>query len=1105
MFESITSAEDYAKQAKKWGMPAVCITNHGSVGSWLSNKNVIEEHGLKYIHGMEAYVTDDNNDKNDKGEYLSRTRDNFHLVLLAKNWEGAKEINRLSSDSYNRNDNHFYHNPRIFFDELKEISDNIIILTGCLGSALNNHRVNGNAEGLEKWEDFVVSKKNNVYLEVQPHIDDEQKDYNRYLLDLAKKHDMKIVATNDVHNLNEEYGDIALAIKNSKGIRFDADDNFQTDFKSRDMMIEMFVYQDVLSEEEIKEAISNTVEIANRIEEYEIDTSIRYPHIFRKDEQMVGNTDLSKMRDKPFESSLDVFRYLIVDGYKSRELHKLPKDEQVKYKEQVKHEIETYIKVDAIDYMLLEYSIKREAREGVIDNGRSIRYGYGRGSVAGSLIAYLLYVTEVDPIEHGLLFERFMSPDRVGLPDVDTDWYSEDREKVVDYLIDRDDLNCAVIMTKGGYGTKGAIKAIGRAMDYSAHEMNELTKEYDAYGEVITGDMIERYPELFRKAELLKGTVANYGRHAGGILVTSEDAKEIIGLQTLGSDNRWVTQLDMAEVELLNLVKLDVLGLDNIGLVNKTIEKAGLPYITTESEMVDMEDDKVWNSIAESNVGIFQFESDRAGEIIADTLSQENVDKIRTVHPNTSRLEIMSLSNAAMRPSGMSYLESIRNGEFHDNGHEALNELFAETQGYLVYQEQMSEFLMEFAGFSGAEADWVRRGVARKIPEIIDEVVPNIATRFVETMVEKHGDTREHAEEVAGGFMQVFMDSSDYGFNKSHSIAYSQIGYMSGWLRYYYPLEFVASALEIWEKTDKELEFLKYAESKGISINPPRFRRSQGGYSINKEEDAIYRGTGHIKGNNAQTADILYRLRDREYDTFTDLILDVIENANITIDKTEMSIQDFYKKYSEDEIKEIDKLRRADDSILSYEKEPLSALGVTKTKMHGLIKLDFFEEFGKPKKLIDIYDNVLKSYKPNNKTFANKHKRYHECLEFEKAQPNDDFSIIEQCEHELDLTGRVSIRSEQIPPRYAFVTDVDVRRTITNATVYSINKGKSTQVKIGNRVYRQAKFEKGDLIELQDIDVKARRVQQNGEWVPSPTEKDLWVRQLKFIRKANGK
>ena len=225
-----------------------------------------------------------------------------------------------------------------------------------------------------------------------------------------------------------------------------------------------------------------------------------------------------------------------------------------------------------------------------------------------------------------------MSPDRVGVPDIDSDWLSVDKESVVDYLINRDDLNCAQIYTKGVSRIKSSVKAVGKSMGYQASEMNGLCKIIEANNEEAPESIRSNYPELFEKVDMIMGSVSNFGRHAGGVLVSSENIKEIIGLQTLGDDNRWVTQLDMDEISELSLVKLDVLGVDNVGLVNETLIASGLPYLTPDSsDIVDFEDEKVWESIRLDNTGIFQFESDRAGKILKDILSPENVKKVKDV------------------------------------------------------------------------------------------------------------------------------------------------------------------------------------------------------------------------------------------------------------------------------------------------------------------------------------------------------------------------------------------------------------------------------------------------------------------------------------------
>lgn len=1096
MFESITSVEDYIEKSKEYGnVPAISISNHGNVVGYVDTKRKVDESGLKYIHAIELYVTEDNN----KTEKL--TRDNFHLLLLAKNWEGVKEINRMSSDAFNRNDNHFHYKPRVFFEELKGISDNVIISTACLGSPLWQHYSKGNTDKLSMWMDFFLSHKDNVYLEVQPHEHKEQKEYNQFLLDIAKKHDMKIVATNDVHNLDEERNRIAKIIKESKGIIFDQDDDFNTIFLSRDDMEEAFKKQGVLTDSQIEQSLDNTVEIANRVEDFEFDRSIRYPQIFNRETQKLGSFQLDNFRDSPFTDSLELFRFLIAEGYIYRGLNKRTEEQQRKYKEQVLYELDVYIKTKSIDYMLLEYTVKKEARDKVIDPERAIFPGYARGSVGGSLIAYLLRIIDVDPIKYDLVFERFMSESRVGNPDIDSDWMggkAGDKEKVQMHLLHSDILNCASIMTQGTLQEKGSVKAIGKALGYSSIETNTITKLMDLNDGVAGDDLRDKYPDIFELSDVVSGSVGQFGRHASAILVSNEDIRETIGLMTLDKWDAWVTQQDMDSIDYLNELKLDILGVDNIGLINNTSEMIGLPRLSPDSDIIDLEDDKIWDAVREDTTGIFQFESDRAGKILRDILAETNVNNLKEKDPNFSYINLVSLASAAQRPSGSSYVSEVTNGVFNNNGHPVLDEFLAETQGFLVYQEQQMKFLTTFAKFDKREADTVRKGIAKKKPEIMEREVPKIKPAFVKTMVEEYGLTEEEAGRIGDEFIVIFMNSMNYSFGKNHSIGYALISAVSAWLRYHYPLQYLASALEIWKKGDKHVQFLNYADRKGIKLLPPKFRKSKGNYYIDEEENSIYEGTSHIKGGNGNVGDIMFTLKDRDYPTFTDLILDVIENGKVTYENKDMTIQDFYKSY--EDMSAIDKVVKSEPSSLNKTSSPL---GIDKTKMEGLIKLNYFEEFGQAKKLMQVYEYVKSKYKPNNKTFSGKQKRYFECIEYEKSLPDEPYSIVEQCENELALTGRVTIQSDKIPAKFAFVTKIENQgKTRTTATVYSINKGSSTEIKVGSKVYRDVPFNEGDLIELQELNVKAKRVISNGSWIASPTEKELWVKQLRFIRKT---
>ena len=1097
--ECVSTIDDYISIAKERGLPAVCISNHGNVTDWVKRKKAIEGAGLKYIHAIEAYVTDNSEEK---------VRNNYHLLLIAKNWEGVKEINKLSSRSYNREDNHYYYSPRMYFEEIKNTSDNIIITTACLGSPFYQHYKNGNKEELKKWLDFIIENKHRVYLEVQPHNTEEQAVYNRFLIDVASENGMKLVATNDAHASSEEHDKLRKILKKAKKLDYETDDDFELWAKSRDEMVDAFIKQGVLSVDEIYTALDNTMEIVNQIEEFDLDKTNKYPNMFDAETQTVGMIDVSGYRPNPFVDSKDIFKQLIVMGYKDRGIDKLPPKQQKKYKERVNHELATYIETGSIDYMLLEWSVKKDARELRVNPNKAIYPAYGRGSASGSLVAYLLRITEMDSIKENLNFERFMNKHRISLADIDSDWSAEDRYSIMAYLLTHPKLHCASIITKNTYALKGSIKAIGRGLGrYTPSELDFITKSIDEKTDEIPPSLYEQHKELFDLATAVQGTVDSFGRHACGIVVSSEPIDETIGTMTLPKWDYPVTQISMKELDMLNFTKLDVLSLDNLELIHEAGKMAGLGILTPDSEVIDFQDENVWMSMRDSNIGIFQFESDRAGKILKDILSPETIEKVKERNPDFRYIDLLSLANSAQRPSGASYIESVVAGEFKDNGHEALNKFLASTMGELVYQEQQTAFLVEFCGWTVGQADLIRRGIGKKDHAIMETEVPKIKTAFISTMIEKHGDTEEHANEIADSFIQVFMDSVNYGFSINHSQSYSYLGYIATWLRYYYPLEFVASALKVWSKGDKNNDVVKFAESHGIVIKPPKFRKSKGSYFIDRDEKAVYEGTSHIKGANESAGEALHTLKDYQYKTFTDLIIDVIENARITRfdmeDRSEMfdmAIQDFYRTHGEDRIKEFDKKIKANPDFITYDSSPI---GVKKNVIDGLIRLNFFEEFGQNKKLQQVYDYVMANYNPKNKTFANKQKKYLACLEYEASLEDERFSILEQCEFELFYTGRVITKSETIPAKYAFVTKIDnVGKTRTTADVFIINKGISTQIKVGSKLYKNVTFEVGDLIEVLEKEVKPKEGYVGGVWTKSPTERELWIKQMKMIRRS---
>jgi len=376
--DSITNFRDYVALAKSYGMKALGISEHGNTFEWLHKKEAIEKAGMKYLHCVEAYLTE--NEGNDE-----KIRDNYHCVLIAKNLDGFHELNKLVSRSFSRNDCHFYFTPRITFNELFNTSDNIIVTSACLGGALNN----GTPTVKESFLTFMLDNADRCYLEIQHHNCEDQITYNRFLYSLSQQTGLRLIAGTDTHALNKDHLDGRSMLQKAKRIRFSNEDEWDLSFKSYDELVEAYEIQNSLPRAVYLAAINETNLMADSVEEFTLDYFPKYP--------------------KLYENSEEVFKQKINEGVKSRGINKYPNYDE--YVERIRYEYDVYKHNGAIDFMLLEENYKSEMRK------RNIKYGYSRGSVSGSIIAYLLYITEIDSVKYNLNFERFMNKERVSLAD----------------------------------------------------------------------------------------------------------------------------------------------------------------------------------------------------------------------------------------------------------------------------------------------------------------------------------------------------------------------------------------------------------------------------------------------------------------------------------------------------------------------------------------------------------------------------------------------------------------------------------------------------------------------------------------------------------------
>lgn len=1047
--DSVVPFQKYIDQAVKDGMTAIAFTEHGAVLHNIAKRQACEKAGIKYINAEEFYVTETIDENN-------LVRDNYHCCLFAKNYQGVLELNYLSSISFNRKDGHFYYNPRITLDELINTSDNILVSTACVGGIL----CKGTKDAQEKFLKFIVENKHRCWLEIQPHNFDLQIRYNQYLYRIANEYGLKLIATNDVHALNQDYADGRTIMQQSKKVIFHDEDQCDLNWKNGDEMVEAFKKQCSLPDFVYMAAIQETVNFVAQIESYELDYSNKYPRLYK--------------------DAKGEFVKRILDGVEKRGVNKLP-NYKTEYIPRIQEELKTYEHNDAIDFMLLDSDYKNWLLK------NNMHYGPSRGSVSGSEIAYLINCTDVDSVKYNLNFSRFMNPERMSLADVDTDIYAEDRYRVREYLFNREGLYCCNILTFNTIQLKGAIKDVGRALGMTPEEtqaLSDLTQVDEKGHDFMPKDIREKYPELFKYVDIVIGTTTSLGRHAAGIVCSPTDIRYDFGTLSITSDPRPVSQIDMHEIDSLNFVKLDLLGLNAVGLVDGACKLAGIDFLTPDK--INFSDENVINSIAQDTTLIFQFESGFASDSLKRTLSKETLANIKAQNDNISYLDIMAMVSGAIRPAGESYREQLFSGVYNDNGNAALNEFLKPTLGYLVYQEQIIDFLHEFCGFTMGQADIVRRHFAKKtgteadIPiienggymlDIHGDKDPRYIKGFISVAQEKYGMTEDEARSAIKSFLIVIADASNYLFSRNHSIPYSMIGLFIGWLRYYHKIELLTAALNVYVDNNEKMSNIKeYIKSQGINIAGVKFGKSKAQYFMDKDENTIYQGIGSIKYCNNQIADELYELSKNNYDNFIDLLVDIISKTSV------------------------------DDR-----------------QLHILTTLNFFSEYGKNKYLLEIIDlynslGTCKTFKKDKILAMNIDENIvRQCAEKETPKQystvnkrklvkmligmfeNKSLSVKEQILKEQEYLGNITYKNPSAPENMFYVIECKFYKDKTKPylQLYDLKNGEYLKTKItSGKSFIENPFDTNNVIHVKEFGEKNKMKKINGSWVKTDeTEK----------------
>jgi DNA polymerase-3 subunit alpha len=822
---------DLIERVKELRMPAVAMTDHGNLFGVVEFYEMALKSGIKPIIGCEIYLVPDYQQKTGKEKPN-------HLLLLAENKIGYYNLLKLISISHLEG---FYYKPRLDKTLLAKYHEGLIALSACLQGEIPQFILLGQYEEAKKvcQQYITIFGKDNFYLELQANGLAEQEAANKGLIKFGKELGIPLVATNDCHYLHKEGAsahDILLCIQTGKNINDKNRLRFGTSgfyFKSlKEMMV---------SFSEVPEAIKNTIEVAERC-----NVSLEF------------DTYHLPLFPLPHEEGLeDYFRNKAREGLRDKLLTLgLDESQQKHYWQRLRYELEVIIKMEFASYFLIVADIVRYAKK------KAIPVGSGRGSAAGSLVAYALDITEIDPLPHGLLFERFLNPERRSLPDIDTDICMERREEVLKYIFKKygGKEHVAQIITFGKMQARAVVRDVGRALNMSYQEVDRIAKLIPQALNITLAEAIEAEPRLKQAVKrlldtalTLEGLPRHASTHAAGVVISDDNPLVHYLPLCRGSRGEVVTQFDMNGVERIGLIKFDFLGLKKLTVIDKAlflIEKNSGIHINLAQ--IPLNDKSTYHLLCQGDTtGVFQLESLGMKELL------------KRLKPNCFE-ELVALI-ALYRPGP---LESGMVDDFINRKHgrtpikyslPQLESILKETYGIILYQEQVMQIAVSLAGYSWGQADNLRKAMGKKRYKIMAQE----KTRFVEG-ARRNGISKEKANYI----FNLIEKFAGYGFNKSHSVAYAQIAYRTAYLKAHYPLEFMAALLTCERgSTDEVVKYINECKDRGIEVLSPDINRSEMDFVV--EDGGIRFALSAIK--NVGAAVVPYILRARGKGPFVSL------------------------------------------------------------------------------------------------------------------------------------------------------------------------------------------------------------------------------------------
>lgn len=1033
--DSIIDYDDLINRLKSINQNAIAITDHGNIHASVSIYKRLKKENIKYIHGCEMYICDDTNIKDQNNKY-------HHLVVLCKNEIGRINLNKLISIS-NLPEN-FYNKPRIDFEKLKQHKDGLLVLSACLAGEISKFLL---IDAYEKAREVALKYKNefgnDYYLEIQARNDNKQIEINKKIVALAKELNIPIVVTTDAHFVTKEDKRYHDVYSFNSSYKEEGEGYVDCYIQSEEEIRNNLNY---LDEEIINQAINNTHIIADKCN---VELPLSAP--------IIPHIDIPSQYNNEKEWVIDICQ----KGFEERGINKLPEEERQVYYDRYQYELNAVEEMGFLGYYLLVYTYANKVK----------RRGIARGSGGGSLLCYLMNITDIDPIEHKLYFERFIdvgaldalregkiTRKELKVPDVDLDFGTHDREKIIQFLINKYGQQHVACIGRFNYNkSRGTLTDIGRALGIEFNVIKEITKSLEDYELNDVLDLIEinknnpdkpdivkkfekyikKYPDLFEISKKLIGLPSSFGLHPCGRVIVMQDLDYYTASCYHKNGERYL-QGDMHDIEDLGIVKIDALGLRTVDVIYDTLELIGKDYEYINPKKLDFSDEKVLDIFKNGDtVGIFQFES------------YGMQTTLRDIQP--TGIEDLSVANALYRPGAMAYIKNYCNRKHGKEEitylHKDLVPILSNTYGIMVFQEQLIE-IGRLANLRNP--DKLRKATGKKDEKLLIEVHEELKQNLL-----NKGWTEEQFNQLWSDMLQF----AKYAFNKSHSSAYAIIAFITAKLKAYHPLEFYISLMNSY--IENSSQYIKnnadiiYEDiiNHGYVINKFDFRQ-------NHKKCNIYNGKINyaiplIKHCNKQIAEELYELRNNQYNNFIELLYDITQKTSINSAQLDILVRlGFFNEFGNSRL-----LNRLVEYFNFFKQGSAKQISVDKIKDN------------------QILDNIIKRHSrlsPSGKTYMDLNVRaiLNDIEEWMNCNNVRDYPIKEKINTQIEYLGFVNLTTgREEDKRKLLVLDVKplVSQKYNKIWAYaideiSIGSGKKNRLTIWANKFERKPLQANDIL-----------------------------------------